>query len=580
MKRKNYSILLFGFLFCTACADLDLNPLSKAASGNWYSDKEQIELTVNSLYNINFWRTDMEQWTDDWMDRFYLSDIAGATITSEFEYAKNTWAQAYKAIAAANILINKLENMDGVITEQYLNQYKGEAHFVRAYEYSLLISHYGDVVYYYDIMDIDEMYKVERTSKDEILIKIYEDFDDAASLLPVEYGSSNTQRATKGAALALKARVALYMGDYATARDAAKACMDLNIYKLDPDFEQLFLTKNAAESIFLIPRSVELGICFINSANRIVERIGSERFHSFSTPHWLPRNRSGFAQNIPSWDLFCSFLCTDGLPIDESPLFDPREPFKNRDPRCSATLVEFGTPFLGIVYQPHPDSINTYSYITGGYIKNNDCLTNTEYAAYNGLFWKKGIDETWADDFMSDPDKVIIRYADVLLMYAEAKIELNEIDNSVLNAINQVRARAYKANITETTSYPAVTTTNQAELRRILRVERRMEFANEGLRYMDIIRWRLAEKVLNKNNYGILYPVADLRDKIISKGLWFFPEIPEIDEDGIANFDPMFEKGLIRLITSRKFDVSKQYLWPIPAKEIKINPNLKQNPGY
>lgn len=569
-----------GFFFCTSCADLDLNPLSQASSGNWYSDKEQIELTINSLYYINFWRTDLDQWTDDWMDRFYLNDITGATITSEFIYAKNTWAMAYQAIATANILIDKLSNMDGIITEQCLKQYKGEAHFVRAFEYSLLISHFGDVAYYDKTMSLDEMYKVERTSKDEILKKIYEDFDLAISLLPEEYGGNDVQRATKGAALALKARIALYMGDYVTARDAAKACIELNRYNLYPDFEELFLTKNANESIFLLPRSVELGICFRNSASKIVEIMSGERFHSFSAPHWLPRNRSGFAQNIPSWELFCSFLCTDGLPIDESPLFDPHKPFKHRDPRCTATLVEFGTPFLGIVYEPHPDSTQTYSHISGKYIKNNDCLTNSEYAAFNGLLWKKGIDETWADDFMSDPDKVIIRYADVLLIYAEAKIELNEIDASTLNAINQVRARAYKVNVEQTASYPAVTTTNQSELRKILRIERRMEFANEGLRYMDLIRWRIAEKALNKNNYGILYPIADLRDKVISKGLWFFPETPEIDEDGIANFDPMFEKGLIRLITSRKFDASKQYLWPIPSKEIKINPNLKQNPNY
>lgn len=579
--KKIINVLLLSLVFCTACSDLELNPLSQAASGNWYSDKEQIEMTVNSLYHISFWRTDLDAWTDDWMERFDLSPITGATITSEFVYAENTWALAYKAIATTNILIDKLKKADGVITEQYLNQYKGEAHFVRAYTYSQLISHYGDAVYYDGIMDVDEMYKVGRTNKDEILVKIYEDFDSAASLLPIEYGSSNMQRATKGAALALKARIALYMGDFVTARDAAYACMNLNKYDLNSNFEQLFLTKNAKESIFLIPRSVGLGVYLSSTAAGIAERVNTqERYQYHCTVNWLPRNRRGIASNIPSWDLFCSFLCTDGLPIDESPLFDPQKPFKNRDPRCAATIVEFGSRFLNIVYQPHPDSIKTYSYITGTYIKNNDCLTNTQYAAYNGLLWKKGIDETWPDDLFADPDKVIIRYADVLLIYAEAKIELNEIDNSVLNAINQVRARAYKVSASQTTLYPAVTTTDQVKLRKILRAERRMEFANEGLRYMDIIRWRLAEKVLNKNNYGVLYPVADLKDKVVSKGLWFFPEVPQIDEDGVADFEPMFEKGLIRLITTRKFDATKQYLWPIPSKEVKINPNLLQNPNY
>ncbi|MDD3077770.1 MAG: RagB/SusD family nutrient uptake outer membrane protein [Paludibacter sp.] len=572
-------ILTVAFLLCTACADLDLNPLSEASSENWYSNEEQIEMSVKSLYYINFWRTDQDQWTDDWMDRFTLNDITGATINSEFSYGTNTWSMAYQAIATANTLISKMDNLDGVILKDKLDRYKGEAHFVRAYEYSTLISHYGDVVYYENTPDIDEAYTLSRTNKDTILQQIYKDFDYAASVLEPSYNESGSSRATKGAALALKARIALYMGDYKTARDAAKSCMDLNIYQLNSDFEKLFLTKNAGESIFLIPRSVALGIYLKNSTN-LVELLSGERFQPLSVQHYLPRNRSGFVQNIPSWDLFCSFLCTDGLPIDESPLFNPRKPFDNRDPRCKATIVEFGSTFLSVVYQPHPDSLKVYNYITGGKVKNNDCLTNSEYAAFNGLCWKKEIDETWADDLMADPDKVIVRYADVLLMYAEAKIELGELDESMLNAINMVRARAYKVDVSQTSLYPAVAMTSQDELRKTLRIERRMEFANEGLRYMDIIRWRLAEKVLNKNNYGILYPISDLRSNVINQGLWFFPATPDIDDDGVPNFDPMYEQGLIRLITTRKFDSSRQYLWPIPSKEIKINPNLKQNPNY
>lgn len=581
MKKIIYILLVTGFVFSTGCAELDLNPLSEASSENWYSDEEQMEMSVKSLYYINFWRMDQDQWTDDWMDRNTLSAITGGTIDSEFSYGANTWALAYQAIATANILISKMEKLnDGIILQEKLDRFKGEAHFVRAYQYSVLVSHYGDVVYYENTPDIEEAYTLSRTSKNIILQKIYEDFDRAASLLKTSYAESGPSRATKGAALALKARIALYMGDYITARDAAQACMDLNIYQLNPDFQNMFLTKKAGESIFLIPRSVELGIFLKNSGANLVELLSGERLQPLSVQHYLPRNLNGFVQNIPSWDLFSAFLCTDGLPIDESPLFNPREPFKNRDPRCTATIVEFGTNFLGVRYQPHPDTLQVYSYLTGKKIKNNDCLTNSEYAAYNGLCWKKGIDETWTDDLTADPDKVIIRYADVLLMYAEAKIELGELDESVLNAINTVRARAYKVNVSQTSLYPAVTMKSQNELRKTLRIERRMEFANEGLRYMDIIRWRLAEKVLNKNNYGILYPISDLRNKVISKGLWFFPMTPEIDEDGVANFDSMYEQGLIRLITSRKFDASRQYLWPIPSKEIKINSNLIQNPNY
>src|SRR5690606_3365822 len=193
--------------------------------------------------------------------------------------------------------------------------------------------------------------------------------------------------------------------------------------------------------------------------------------------------------------------------------------------------------------------------------------------------FKTGVSTDWSDDNRTDPDKIIVRYADVLLMYAEASVEMNQIDQSVLDAINMVRARAYKVPHTDTGNYPAVTTTDQDELRKLVRIERRMELPMEGLRYMDLIRWRLAEKVLNRDIYGML-EVAELRTKIVNQGLWFFPDIPEIDEDGCPDFTAMHQAGLIQRLALRDFDASKQYLWPIPTSEIIINDNLEQNDGY
>src|SRR5690606_33402934 len=115
----------------------------------------------------------------------------------------------------------------------------------------------------------------------------------------------------KGAALAMKARTALYMGDWATARDAAKACIDLDVYSLHPDFAEYFKskTKNAEETIFALPQSVELG-------------------SYWTATNFFPRTPGGSSVAQPSWELFASFPCVDGLPIDESPLYDPRNPFE------------------------------------------------------------------------------------------------------------------------------------------------------------------------------------------------------------------------------------------------------------
>ena len=236
--------------------------------------------------------------------------------------------------------------------------------------------------------------------------------------------------------------------------------------------------------------------------------------------------------------------------------------------------------FLGYEYNPHPDALTVLDYNTGKQVKNQDTRSVGQYASYNGLLWKKFVDDTWIQNsFSTDKNDILMRYADVLLMYAEAKIEMNSIDQSVLDAINEVRARAYGVKLSETNAYPAVSTTNQAELRRTVRIERRMELAYEGIRYMDIIRWRLAEKVLNTGIYGMLDP-AELKNKVVDAGLWFFPGIPDIDEDGVPDFSKMHQDGLIKLLVQRKFDAKRQYLWPIPTKEVLINENLGQNPNY
>lgn len=567
MKIKIVAFALLATFF--SCSDLDLNPLSEGSSENWYSNSDEVEMAVNDLYRKVFW-VDFEEydapdlWTDDNMARTLLSPIVSGTINGETGLVSKMWTNSYKPIARANVILQNLEENKAGLNEATSNRLKAYARFVRASMYSRLISYFGDVVYYDGTLTIEEAFTMGRTSKQDVLKKIYEDYDFAIANLPTSYGSGQAKKGTKGAAQAMKARIALYMGDWAIARDAAKACMDLGIYDLHPNYGEIFLskTKNTKEEIFGVPRSIALNVAITYCAR------------------YTSRNSAGgLGQFTPTWDLFFSYLCTDGLPIDESPLFNPREPFKNRDPRCSATIVPFQTRHLGFMYQPHPDSINVLNFNTGIYQKNNDTRTNGQFASYSGLLWKKGIDEDWSDDLKTDPTAILMRYADVLLMYAEAKIELNEIDQSVLDAMNKVRARAYGVNFSNITAYPAITTASQIALRKTVRIERRMEFAREDLRYMDIIRWKLAEKVLTKNNYGML-DVAELRTKVVKPGLWFFPGTPQVDEDGAVELKPFFDSGLIKLLSLRTFNKDKQYLWPIPSSEVLINENLMQNNGY
>ncbi|WP_343702058.1 RagB/SusD family nutrient uptake outer membrane protein [Chitinophaga sp.] len=562
--KQRISIAFISFLFfMSSCGSLDLNPLSDGSGETWNSTPEEIVMSLNGLYKDAFWMVDSDEWTDDFLYRDATTPVTGATINGETDFVRTWWVNTYKAIARANAIVLSVDRASDVLSQAQISRYSAEARFVRACQYSRLLSHYGNIIYTEEELDIEQALQLRQVDKAEVLKKIYTDFDSAIANLPKTYAGTELKRASAGAAMAMKARIALQMGDYATARDAAKACIDLKQYKLHTDFGNLFLskTKNSVETIFGLPRSIALKVTLGDCQN------------------YVSRNAGGWGAKNPSWDLFCAFLCTDGLPIDESPRFNPRQPFLNRDPRCAATITEFQTTHLGYTYQPHPDSLKVFKVADGKYVENKDTRSVAIFASYNGLVRKKGVDADWTQNSWSvEPDKIIVRYADVLLMYAEAKIELNEIDQSVLDAINMVRARAYGVSHTATGSYPAVTVTGQAALRKILRVERRMEFALEGIRYMDIIRWKLAGKVLNKQNFGLLDP-EDLRNKVTKPGLWFFPETPEIDEDGIADFSNMYNAGLIKQIALRKFDETRQYLWPIPSTEVLIS-NLTQNPNY
>ncbi|VTR44848.1 RagB/SusD family nutrient uptake outer membrane protein [Sphingobacterium thalpophilum] len=559
---KNLLLLFCVSFLLQGCHSLDLNPLSDGSSETWNSDAEELEMSLNGLYKQVFWKKDLDDWSDDWIYRDGLTEVTNATLNGQSAFIKSWWLDTYKAIARANTIIKGADRAKNKLSAEQLNRFVAEARFVRACMYSSLLCHFGNIIYTDDILDIEQAKNLKQSTPESVLQKIYEDFDVAAANLKVSYANNELQRVTKGAALAMKSRIALYMGDFAVARDAAKACIELKQYSLHPDFPSLFLpsTKRSPESIFLLPRSIALNVTLDDRQN------------------YIPRNAGGWAAKDPSWDLLFSFTCTDGLQVDKSPLFDHSNPFLNRDPRCKATIAAFDEPLLDYIYTPHPEALEVMKISTGKLVKNNDNRANAQYASFNGLVWRKGVDNDWLlNSWRTEPDNIIIRYADVLLIYAEAKIELNEIDQTVIDAMNTVRARAYGVG-PSSLEYPAVKLSGQQELRQALRIERRMEFALEGLRYMDLIRWKLAEKALNKPNYGLLDP-ADLLAKVVKTGKWFLPSAPTIDRDGLPDFSSFSQQGLIKTVAIRKFDPSKQYLWPIPSTEV-LTSGLKQNPNY
>lgn len=572
MKVK---IFLAGLsLALVSCESMDLVPKSQGNTASWYTNETELALAANEFYILGYWQEPLnssEQWCDNTTYRLQNRNpgskgtILDGTMNGQQYEVYALWEQSYKLIARANTMLENIHKAEGNVAQSVIDRYTGEACFARACKYADLIFFYGDVPYLERTETITEAEQKGRRPKEELIPLVYADFDKAIEGLPVSYGQSAPIHFTKGAAMAMKARFALYMGDYEMAEKAAKACMDLGVYSLEPDYAKLFKqsTKVNPEKVFVLPRSIE---------NDVV-------LDSWIVKNGLPRNAGGYGSYNPSWDLLASYLCTDGLPIDESPLFDPRNPFKNRDPRCSMTIVAFNTEHCGFEYDPSPAAKTIMNYTTGKTQPNQDTRKVNQYASYTGLLWKKGIDASWLENGLKvEQDYIIMRYADVLLMYAEAMIEQNKIDDSVLKAINMVRARAYGVDVSETSAYPAVKMGSQEELRKTVRIERRMEFAMENSRLQDLMRWKLASKALNGYNYIMLQP-DDLLKNVVEKGLWFWGMTPQIDENGLADFSALFNAGYCTTGAKRSFP-DREYLWPIPTHDMELCPNLTNNPGY
>jgi hypothetical protein len=207
----------------------------------------------------------------------------------------------------------------------------------------------------------------------------------------------------------------------------------------------------------------------------------------------------------------------NGLPItDPASGYDPAHPYANRDPRLYQTIVYPGDTFMTVPVTPSRFAITGYGL--------------KKYSIYD-----KGAPPSGKSDLkggQSETNYILLRYADVLLMYAEAKNEASGPDASVFSALNSVRSRA---------GLPAVSTAlTQDSLRSVIRHERRVEFAGEGMYYNDIRRWKTAEQVLGQSIYKY---------------------------DGSK-------------IETRKFNPARDYWWPIPQTEKDLNPNLTQNDGY
>ena len=547
-------------------------PESDPNSATYYTTADQLTLAINAAYNNLSYQQDgfpYQMQLEGTSDLVWQRPTTDAQTIGLGQHTSNTtmirtiWTQSYIGIGRCNALLGNMIKAKSVTTAAQYSRIEGEAKFLRAYYYGTLISLYGDVPLIVKSIPAEESY-LARTPKAEVLNAIFSDLDSAAAKLPLSYTGTDIGRATKTSALAFKSRIALYNAKWDVAAAASKAVIDLGYHALYPNYRNLFMYvgENSRESILAFDYKLTIRTNAAPQNNQA-------------------RNSSGFSGLIPTRALADSYECTDGLTIDKSTLYSTADPFKNRDPRMRQTLLGDGDTWFGaggITFNMtfHPDS-TTCSRYTPTFAKIPNLEVTNAFSSYSGFIMKKYLDpQDMAVPNQSELAFMLIRYAEVLLNYAEAKIELNQIDASVLDAINLVRARGYGVAATQTTLYPAIKTTNQTELRAIVRRERKIELAGEGLRVFDIRRWNIAEKVMN----GILF------GKAMNKAIYYSLPKPALDENSSPDYTSFTSLlsvvGNFKIMDNPRVFKSHNLLWPIPQAELDVNknPGFKQNPGY
>lgn len=491
---SNIKVFFIGVfaLYFMSCSDfLDKNPLDQISSEVFWQDENEVDMALSGVYaRLHSFTFGHKDGSFDVMG----GDAYGTVLTLSQGNIESTsgslvttiYNDCYRGISSCNFFLDNVE--EAPISAEKLNRYKAEVLFLRALFYFTLTDHYGGVPLYTSSVTIDEAL-VAQSSKEAVVDQVIADLDYAIANLPnIAYSDGH---AVRGSALALKARVLLYNEQWAEAASIANQIIQGGTYSLYDDFRTLFLT--------------------VGQSNN-PEIIFSTRFLEPDITHNLDIRWSWHGILNPLQQLVDAFECADGLPITESPLYDPDNWRLNRDPRCLMTV------------KAYEDKVINSAGVEMGFNYNN---VGNGYNPVKYCDWDKlPIDYST----ISDRDWILIRYAEVLLMYAEAQNEASGPDASVYDAVNAVRARP------GVDMPPIPEGLSQEEMRQRIRDERRVELALEGFRWSDVRRWRTAEDY-----------------------------IPTIIDIGGAQ---------------RKFDPSKHYLLPFPQTEMDINPNLEQNPGY
>ena len=569
MKRIiNILSIAAAALFASAC--MDLSPKAQLSDAQVWSSPANYSLFANQFYG---WTRDFQgsdymcSWTDG-VHSDTRSDLVATPNLNVYSAGSNSipstdgnYGTLYKRIYYTNLLLKNAAEFE---PKADIAIPMGEAYFFRAYFYFELVQIFGDVIYTDTPLDMDsEKLYGKRNDRLEVIRHCVDDLKKAVELLPEM--PTEDGRVAKGAANAFLSRVALYEGSwqkfhnnnasaanelFATAAAAAKAVIDSKAYSLfysdalggKDSYRYMFILENTDCNPAKLTKADNKEYIFSHRHDEATKKIGTNITHG--------AQNSGVYVTRKLADMY---RCQDGLPIAKSPKFQgytgQNTEFADRDNRMNATLLRHGQKYWN----------NDGKWRTTWTAADEEDALTCDRRSQSGYINNKWATERKVDDTNEGYDYPVIRYAEVLLNYAEAVYEQGEsISDADLDlSLNLVRQRSNPDMVKLSNS---LVSANGLSMRDEIRAERTVELALEGFRVDDLKRWKTAETEMPQNLRGI--PMTG----------WFAT-------NWTNQTRPLDADGCIILYDGRVW-AEKNYLYPIPSDELQLNPELGQNKGW
>lgn len=548
---KIYNYILFGCLIGSsfACSDiLNKKDLSAVTEGDVWNDSKYATAYLDKLCRDNL--PDWDAGASNNSDEANGGDgiMYGQLTTSSID----TWN--YEQIRKINLLLQKVGS--GSIDEETQNTLKAQALVLRAWRYFQMVRLYGGVPLILEPQELTDDLYVTRAKTSECIAQMVKDLDDAIAILPWKWTSDDEGRITKAAAMAFKGRILLYWAspqfnpnnDKARWEEAYKvnkqAMEELaqNGYGLYGSYSDLWFDEMNVEAIF-VKRFQEPGL--VNSWN------------AGTRPLSEAQNYTGY--NRPTLEMVESYPMVDGVPITESKDYDPVYFWKNRDPRFAQSIA-----YNGCLWELSGKSGRIQWTYVGSELNN---------PTPSGFYCRKAVDESYTPYYTerSSTDWIEIRYAEVLMNYAECAAELDKKDEAYA-ILKQIRNRAGILPGSDGL-YGLKAGMSHDDMIKAIMLERKIEFAFEGKRYWDLRRRRLFASELNGTRRHGLLPKLKISQEEFDK----IKDNVDIDIDK----DTYFRDSLVVLDT--KFDIDfkdNYYFYAIPNKHLETNSKLEQTQGW